>query len=111
MAIDKNEFDEILDPVEMDEPGAGGDDGGRLAAPENIWMRGLMMLVIGLLSKLALTVVGVVALVQFVWMLFAKEKNPMLMDFGEDLGEWLSEATSFLSGTTEDKPYPWRKWG
>ncbi|MEE9388792.1 MAG: DUF4389 domain-containing protein [Paracoccaceae bacterium] len=110
MAADKNEFDEILDPVEMQEPGYGGGGEG-FDAPDNIWMHGLMMVVIAVLSKLVMTIIGVLALVQFLWMLFAKERNPLLMDFGKDLGDWLSDATRFLAGATDDKPFPWAKWG
>ena len=114
MAANENEFDEILEPVEMQEPRGrkGGADGGDpLDVPENIWMHGLMMLVLAILSKLVMTIIGVLALVQFLWMLFAKEKNPLLMGFGEDLGTWLADATNFLAGVTEDKPFPWGKWG
>ncbi len=108
MVKDKNEFDDVL--------GSGGTGDGdeptdRFEAPEGIWMRGLLMLVFVMLSKLAMTIIGVMALVQFLWMLFAKEKNALLVGFGEDLANWLADATNFLAGATEDKPFPWAKWG
>lgn len=110
MKNDDNEFDEVLGtdrPVDH----KGNGDGGGFQAPEGIWVRGLLMLVIAILSKLAQTVLMVVALVQFLWMLFAKEKNALLMEFGDDLGRWLSDSAQFLAGSTEDKPFPWAKWG
>ena len=77
------EFDDMIDPVEMNEP----DRDGGFKAPEGIWMRGLMMLILAFMFALAETVLAVVAVVQFLWMLFTKEKNALLADFGVDLGQ------------------------
>ena len=96
------------DPIELEEP-AGGH--GEFDEPENIWIRGLWMLLFGLLFALAETILWVVALVQFLWMLFAKEKNELLVEFGRDLGKWLHEVARFQSGASEVKPFPWKKWG
>lgn len=101
------EFDDMIDPVEMDEPGRGKG----FEAPEGIWIRGLMMLILALMFALAETVLAVLAVIQFLWMLFAKEKNALLMDFGADLGKWLADVARFQSGATEEKPFPWAKWG
>ena len=101
------EFDDMIDPVESREPRKGE----RFQAPEGIWMRGLMMLILAFMFALAETVLAVVAVVQFLWMLFAKEKNTLLSDFGSSLGKWLSDVARFQSGATEDKPFPWAKWG
>ena len=108
MVKDENEFDEILGPVDPDEPEMG--DAGH-KAPDRIWMRGLMMLILAVMFGLAETVLGVLALIQFLWMLVTKEKNALLMDFGADLGNWLADVARFQSGATEDKPFPWAKWG
>ena len=95
-------------PIELEEPDRFDDD---RSVPEAIWMRGLFMIVFGLLFALAETVLWVVALVQFLWMLFAKEKNELLTEFGVDLGKWLARVAKFQTGATEDKPFPWDKWG
>jgi len=108
MVKDANEFDEVLG---SDDDEADAKFMDRFDVPDGVWMRGLMMLILAILYKLAGTVLMVVALVQFLWMLFAKEKNTLLMGFGEDLGNWLADAARFLSGATEDKPFPWAKWG
>ena len=108
------EFDDMIDPVDLDEPENRkdrGDDGSSFEVPEGLWMRGLMMLILALLFALAETILGVVAVVQFVWMMFTKEKNGLLMDFGHDLGEWMGAVARFQSGASEDKPFPWAKWG
>ena len=38
-------------------------------------IRGFQMLVIGFIFNLGVTIIGLLALIQFFWMLFAKEKN------------------------------------
>ena len=108
MAKSNDEFDEALGP---DNDASDSGDGERFEAPKGIWMRGLMMLILALMFGLAETVLGVVALVQFLWMLFAKEKNTLLMGFGEDLARWLADVALFQTGATDDKPFPWAKWG
>lgn len=80
-------------------------------APEgNIWMRGLFMVIFAVFFGLAETVLFVVALVQFLWMLFTKEKNQGLADFGQSLGRWLRRVADFQTGATDDKPFPWGNW-
>ena len=109
MVKPNKEFDDMIDPVEMQEPGDGGDKG--FNPPDGIWMRGLVMLVLGLLFRLAATVLWVMAVVQFLWMLFSGDKNALLVDFGRDLGDWMAKVARFQSGASEDKPFPWDKWG
>jgi Domain of unknown function (DUF4389) len=76
----------------------------------NIWMRGLTMLLIMLCVGLAQSVLYAVAVIQFLWMLIARERNVLLADFGGSLGLWLAESAWFLSGDTDDKPFPWKAW-
>ncbi|MFT4999755.1 MAG: hypothetical protein ACI861_001658 [Paracoccaceae bacterium] len=85
--------------------------GGQAYARQgNVWKRGLFMLIFFALFALAETVLVVVAVIQFLWMLFAKEKNEGLADFGQSLGRWLQRVADFQTGATDDKPFPWGKW-
>ncbi len=88
----------------------GEDEPDAFAAPENIWMRGLQMLLFAILFGLAETILAVVALVQFLWMLFTRSRNELLVEFGHDLGNWTKDVARFQSGASDDKPFPWRKW-
>lgn len=76
----------------------------------SIWMRGLFMLIFAAFFALAETVLAVMAVVQFFWMLFAKEKNRALADFGAALGRWLGRVAEYQTGATENKPFPWGRW-
>ncbi len=79
--------------------------------PESsIWMRGLFMLILALFFGLAETLLVALAVVQFFWMLFAKEKNIAIADFGASLGNWLRRVADFQTGASDDKPFPWGKW-
>ena len=100
--------DEKDDLVELEEPDTGVDEN---EGSNRIWMRGLWMIVLAVMFGLAETIMVVMALVQFLWILFAKEKNALLSDFGQDLGKWLSDVAMFQTAATDEKPFPWRKWG
>lgn len=76
----------------------------------SIWMRGLFMLIFAAFFALAETVLAVMAVVQFFWMLFAREKNRALADFGASLGRWMGRVAEFQTGGTEEKPFPWGRW-
>ncbi|MEE9428786.1 MAG: DUF4389 domain-containing protein [Paracoccaceae bacterium] len=108
MVKPNEEFDRMIDPVDLEEP---EEPKSGTESPESIWMRGLMMVILALMFALAETILGVVAVVQFLWMLFNKEKNALLMDFGRDIGNWLRDVALFQAGTTDEKPFPWAKWG
>lgn len=76
----------------------------------HIWTRGLIMLLIMFCFGVAQSVLYVMAIVQFLWMLIAGERNGFLAQIGRSLGLWLAEAAGFLSADTEAKPFPWSPW-
>lgn len=93
-------------PFELNEPANPGQDKRR-----DVWMRGLWMLLFALFFELAKTVLVVVAIVQFFWMLFSGEKNAQLAGFGRDMGKWLNDVALFQTGASDERPFPWAKWG
>lgn len=101
MIDDSRHFDE--EPMMQPEPGEND-------MPENIWMRGLYMVILAVLFGIAETLLALSALVQFGWMLFTKEKNGFIAEFGADLGRWMRDVAAFQTGQTEDKPFPWDSW-
>ena len=74
----------------------------------NIWMRGLYMLILAILFGFAEMILVVMAILQFLWMLFSKEKNEFLAGTGETIGAWLADVSRFQTGATEEKPFPWQ---
>jgi hypothetical protein len=77
---------------------------------KEILLRGLWMVVLAVLFGIAETVLLIAAILQFCWMLFAREKNSFLAEFGGSLGKWLEKTARFQTGASEDKPFPWEKW-
>lgn len=75
-----------------------------------VWMRGLFMLLVAIGVSLAQVLLNLLALGQFLWLLFAGEPNRFLLRFGRSLSVWLSDAARFLSCASENKPFPWDQW-
>ena len=49
----------------------------------------------------------ILALLQFGWMLIAKERNRAIADFGILLGDWLTTTARYVSGSGDTRPFPW----
>ena len=76
---------------------------------KSIAMRGVQMLVIGFMAYIGITIIGVLACIQFAWMLFTREKNEFIADVGISIKDWYTTAITFLTGNNDDKPFPWIK--
>ena len=87
-----------------DEPGHE-----KLGDDYSIWMRGLHMIIFAILFGIAEMVLVAFAILQFLWMLFTKERNGFLADTGSDIGGWLRDVTRFQTAATDEKPFPWRR--
>lgn len=78
--------------------------------PQNIWMHGLTVVILLILSNLAMTLTAASGIVQFFWMLIAKERNEQIQRFGDGLAHWLGKAVAFVTANSEVKPFPWTDW-
>jgi len=81
-----------------------------LPLPQNVWQHGVLMLILLLLLNIALTALWMCAVFQFVWMLFAKTRNIHVAGFGAQVGNWMAISTGFVSGSSDQKPFPWTAW-
>jgi len=79
------------------------------APRRNIWLRALLMLLMGIGFQLAATLLGVLAVVQFVLALISAP-NTRLSQFGRSLGQYLHQIADFVSFTTEEVPFPFNDW-
>lgn len=71
-------------------------------------VRGLQMLVIGFLIHLAISIIGLLATIQFFWMLSANDRNAFITSLSERFITWTTPAIAFLLAKSDDKPFPWR---
>lgn len=79
-------------------------------SPRNIWMRGLLMVVMAFAFQLVSTLLGMVAVVQFVLALVSEQSNERLRIFGRRVGQYLRQIAEFESFATEDVPFPFSDW-
>ena len=75
-----------------------------------VWWRGLYMLVLMLAFGVSQSLLGLTAIVQFLWLLINQEPNRFLVRFGKSLSQWMAGTARFLTCATEDKPFPWSDW-
>ncbi|MGB4360422.1 MAG: DUF4389 domain-containing protein [Rhodoferax sp.] len=81
------------------------------AGPQrNIWLRGLLMILMGLAYQLSGTVLFFIAVIQFVIALVSDKPNPRLSWFGRSLGRFQSQIANFVSFAREDVPFPFADW-
>lgn len=76
----------------------------------NIWMRGLFMLLMSLACNVAMTVLFVVALMQFLIMLLDDSPNERLASFGRSLARYLQQIVNFMTFASEAIPFPFNDW-
>jgi len=76
----------------------------------NIWMRGLIMIVMAILFGIAETVLFIMAVIQFFWVVFTGEKNAKLSHFGAALGRWVKQVVEYQTMETDERPFPWAPW-
>ncbi len=74
------------------------------------WTRGLFMLLLLLAFGVAQGILWIAALVQFLWLLFAGEPNPAIVQFGRSLARWIGDTGRYLLCASEAKPFPWAPW-
>ena len=76
---------------------------------DEIWERFVFGIVFLILFAIGETLLWFVAIAQFLWMLISKAPNEDIAHFGARLGVWQKRVTFYLSGTTDEKPFPWRE--
>lgn len=76
----------------------------------NIWLRGLLMVLMALAYQLAGTVLFFTAIIQFVFALATPAPNPRLATFGQSVGRFQSQIANFVSFASEDLPFPFADW-
>lgn len=76
----------------------------------SIWIRGLYMLLFGLLYSVAEVVLWTVVLVQFIYRIFNDETQPRLLELGASVARYIYQVLRFLSFNTEVMPFPFSDW-
>ncbi|WP_232788007.1 DUF4389 domain-containing protein [Paraglaciecola sp. MB-3u-78] len=70
------------------------------------WKRGLFMVVFAIISGVAKLVVTLVAVFQFITLLFKGQTNEAMIPLGQNLSTYLYQITLFLTFKTDEMPFP-----
>lgn len=71
--------------------------------------RVIYMFVFLFLFAIAETLLWVLTIAQMLWMIVYGQPNDHVAEFGARLGVWLKRVALYQSGTTDEKPFPWRE--
>lgn len=98
---DPHEFDDVMpENTSRREP--------EQPVAENLFTRLIYMIIIAFMISFASTVIGVLAVLQFIIMLANnKQPNERLAELGTDVGIWVAKATRYQTAASEVKPWPW----
>ena len=76
----------------------------------NLWLRGVVMLLMGFAYQITGTLVLIVTMIQFVIKLLSGAPNEQLLSFGHSLGRYLQQIVDFLTFVSEEIPFPFSHW-
>lgn len=77
---------------------------------QSTWVRGLYMLLFYFLAGLAVLVLLVVVVFQFVHKLITGDTNDRLLKLGAELGSYVHQVIQFMTFNSEYHPYPLGAW-
>ena len=75
-----------------------------------IWQRGLAMLCFGFISGFIRLFITLIAIVQFITLLFSQKPNSQLVRFGQSLNSYTYQINQFLTINSESYPFPFSDW-
>lgn len=75
-----------------------------------IWLRLLFMLLFVGIYHVAALVLAVVALFQFLYVLFTGGKNNKVLSLGASLSTFIYQVYRYLTFNSEEKPFPFADW-
>ncbi|HEY5994907.1 MAG TPA: DUF4389 domain-containing protein [Gallionellaceae bacterium] len=76
----------------------------------NTWIRGLYMVLMALILHISVTLLFVIAIIQFILALLGDAPNERLKTFGRNLGIYFRQIANFLTFASEELPFPFSDW-
>jgi len=74
------------------------------------WLRGLFMLILTVCGWIAVYIVLVIAIFQFIWSLFSTGCKEDLLPFSKSLTQYLTQILQYLTYASDVKPFPFSSW-
>jgi len=85
-------------------------NGQTTTGTRTLWIRALFMLLMVLAYQVSITLLVILALIQFLVVLVSDAPNERLARFGRSLGTYLKQVVHFLAFSTEEAPFPFSDW-
>ncbi|MBM3505201.1 MAG: DUF4389 domain-containing protein [Alphaproteobacteria bacterium] len=86
------------------------DDLSRNLTQASTWLRLLFMILYGIVLYVALYVLAIVTIVQFLCKLFTGQVFARLMALGQSIGLFLYQIAAYLTFRTDRRPFPFAPW-
>jgi hypothetical protein len=80
------------------------------AGNRNLLMRALFMLLMMLAYQLSVSLLFILAVIQFLIVLLNDAPNERLMRFGRSVGAYLNQVVQFLTFASGETPFPFSNW-
>ena len=76
----------------------------------DVWLRGLFILIFGVILYFAVILVWLVVVFQFVTKLLTGDLNRQVADFNGGLLRYISLILGYITFQSDDKPFPFSPW-
>ena len=76
----------------------------------DVWLRGLFILVFGVILYFTVILVWLVVVFQFITKLLTGELNRQVADFNGGLLRYISLMLGYITFQSDDKPFPFSPW-
>lgn len=77
---------------------------------QDSWLRLIFILVYGIVLWATSIVLGLVVIFQFLTVLFTRQPQKNLLEFGGSLAEFVRQIVAYLTFNSEHKPFPFGDW-
>jgi len=74
------------------------------------WLKTLYLIGFFIVYRVLDLVILVIGAAQWLFRLFTGDVNAELASFGASLGQYINQIIQYLSGASDDKPYPFKDW-
>lgn len=75
-----------------------------------VWQRGLAMLLFGFIGGFIRFFISLIAIFQFITLLFTSKPNRQLLKLGQSLNNYVYQINQFLTVNSEKYPFPFADW-
>lgn len=74
------------------------------------WLRTLFVVLFFLVYRVIDLILLLLTIVQWLFRLLSGEPNEALQQFGSSLGIYVQQIIHYLTGVSDEKPYPFKDW-